>query len=96
MLAGQIDLGFMGIGPALMGMDSGMPWRFAGGLSQNEVALVAGEGVDSLADFGERDRIAVLSPAVPSISSCAWRPAGAGGHVPPLTAALSPSLIRTP
>lgn len=62
MLAGQIDLGFMGIGPALMGMDSGMPWRFAGGLSQNEVALVAGEGVDSLADFGERDRIAVLSP----------------------------------
>ena len=63
MLAGQIDVGFMGIGPMLIGVDTGMAWKCFTALSANEVAFITNRAdVHSLADLGEKDRIAILSP----------------------------------
>lgn len=64
MLNGDIDFGFMGVAPVLIGIDNGMKWRYAAGLSSNDVAIVTtGEGKKTLRDFTEKDRIAILSPA---------------------------------
>lgn len=64
MVNGEIDFGFMGVSPVLIGIDNGMEWRYAAGLSSNEVAVVTSrEGVKSLRDLTEKDRIAILSPA---------------------------------
>ncbi len=64
MLNGDIDIGFMGPAPVLIGIDNGMPWKFATGISFNEVAIVTDrENIHSLADFTANDRIAILSPA---------------------------------
>lgn len=63
MLAGEVDFGFMGIAPVMIGYDNGMQWRYATGISANQVALVTDkEGVNSLKDFTSQDRIAILSP----------------------------------
>ena len=63
MLSGEVDFGFMGIAPVMIGYDNGMEWRYATGISANQVALVTDkEGVDSLQDFTAQDRIAILSP----------------------------------
>ncbi|MBE5951250.1 MAG: ABC transporter substrate-binding protein [Lachnospiraceae bacterium] len=63
MLAGEVDFGFMGIAPVMIGYDNGMQWRYATGISANQVALVTDkEGVKSLKDFTAQDRIAILSP----------------------------------
>ncbi|MBR0164468.1 MAG: ABC transporter substrate-binding protein [Lachnospiraceae bacterium] len=63
MLNGSITFGFMGISPVLIGVDHGMPWKYMCGISANRVALVScREDIDSLADFGPYDRIAILSP----------------------------------
>ena len=40
MLSGDIDVGFMGIGPMLIGVDTGMPWKCFTALSGNEVAFI--------------------------------------------------------
>lgn len=64
MLNGEIDFGFMGVAPVLIGIDNGMKWRYATGISANEVAIVTADpDVKSLKDFAEKDRIAILSPA---------------------------------
>lgn len=64
MLNGEIDFGFMGVAPVLIGIDNGMKWRYATGISANQVAIVtADENVKSLKDLTEKDRIAILSPA---------------------------------
>lgn len=64
MLNGEIDFGFMGVAPVLVGIDNGMKWRYAAGISSNEVAVVATRAdVKSLADLTDQDRIAILSPA---------------------------------
>jgi len=64
MLAGEIDIGFMGPAPALIGIDNGMEWKIATGISMNEVAIVVkNESVKTLADLTKEDRIAILSPA---------------------------------
>ena len=64
MLNGEIDFGFMGVAPVLIGIDNGMKWRYATGISANEVAIVTADpDVKSLKDFTEKDRIAILSPA---------------------------------
>ncbi len=63
MLSGDIDFGFMGPAPVLVGVDNGMPWKFATGISMNEVAIVTDKPYTSLADFTPQDRIAILSPA---------------------------------
>lgn len=63
MLAGEVDFGFMGIAPVMIGYDNGMGWRYATGISANQVALVTDkEDVMSLKDFTSQDRIAILSP----------------------------------
>ncbi len=63
MLAGDIDLGFMGIGPMLIGVDSGMDWKCFTALSANEVTFVTNrDDILSLADVDPSDRIAILSP----------------------------------
>ncbi|MEG1800724.1 MAG: ABC transporter substrate-binding protein [Oscillospiraceae bacterium] len=64
MLSGDIDIGFMGAAPVLVGIDNVMPWRYACGISANEVAIVTDNpNVNTLADFTKKDRIAILSPA---------------------------------
>ena len=64
MLSGDIDIGFMGPAPVLMGIDNGMKWRYAGGISFNEVAIITDKpNVKTLKDFTEKDKIAILSPA---------------------------------
>lgn len=63
MLAGEIDFGFMGSAPVLIGIDNGMEWKYATGISSNQVALVTDKpNINSLKDFSESDRIALLSP----------------------------------
>ena len=63
MVAGEIDFGFMGPAPVLVGIDNGMEWKYATGISGNEVALVTDKaGIKTLKDFTKDDRIALLSP----------------------------------
>lgn len=63
MLADEVDFGFMGPSPVLVGIDNGMKWKFAAGISYNQVALVTDRPeIRSLEDFKDSDRIAILSP----------------------------------
>ena len=63
MMNGEVDFGFMGIAPVLIGIDNGMEWKYATGISSNQVAVVTrSPDIKSLADFTEQDRIAILSP----------------------------------
>lgn len=63
MLAGDIDVGFMGVGPMLIGVDTGMAWKCFTALSKNEVSFITNRAeVQSLADLKPADRIAILSP----------------------------------
>ena len=63
MLNGEVDFGFMGVGPVLVGISNGMEWKYATGISANEVALVTDkEEINDLTDFSKEDRIAILSP----------------------------------
>lgn len=64
MLNGEVDFGFMGVAPVLIGIDNGMRWRYAAGISSNETAIMTNrDSVRTLKDFTEKDRIAILSPA---------------------------------
>lgn len=64
MLSGDIDFGFMGPSPVLVGIDNGMQWKFATGISMNDVAIVTDrENIKTLADISDKERIAILSPA---------------------------------
>lgn len=61
--SGDIDFGFMGWAPALIGVDRGMDWKIATGISSNDSALVTDrDDLHSLHDFSQSDRIAILSP----------------------------------
>lgn len=63
MMNGEVDFGFMGVAPVLIGIDSGMEWKYATGISFNEVAIVTERAdVRTLADLTPDDRIAILSP----------------------------------
>ena len=63
MLAGEVDFGFMGPAPVLVGIDNGMEWKYATGISFNQVALVTDQkDIRSLKDFKDHHRIAILSP----------------------------------
>lgn len=63
MLNGEIDFGFMGISPVLIGIDNGMDWKYATGISSNQVAIVTDRPeLNSLSDFTPEDKIAILSP----------------------------------
>lgn len=63
MLSKDVDFGFMGISPVLIGIDNGMDWKYASGISSNQAALITDKpSVNTLADFTPKDRIAILSP----------------------------------
>lgn len=63
MLAGEVDFGFMGSAPVLIGIDNGMKWKYATGISFNQVALVTDRPeINTIRDFSASDRIAILSP----------------------------------
>lgn len=63
MLAGEVDFGFMGSAPVLIGIDNGMKWKYATGISFNQVALVTDRPeINTIEDFSKKDRIAILSP----------------------------------
>lgn len=62
-LGGTVDIGFMGIPPFLIGWDKGMEWKIFTGLSMAEIGLVTWrDDIDSLADIGPDDRIALPQP----------------------------------
>jgi NitT/TauT family transport system substrate-binding protein len=63
MVAGRLDIGFGGIPPFLVGLDSGMRWKIAVGLSSAPLGLVVREPhLRSLEDFTPEDRIIVPQP----------------------------------
>lgn len=63
MVANRLDIGFMGIPPFLIGEDRGMEWEIFTGLAVTPLGLVTTNSrIISLADFGERDRIALPQP----------------------------------
>lgn len=63
MIAGEVDLGFMAIPPFLIGLENGMDWRIATGLSQCPTGLVTSDPtLKSLGDIRPTDRIALPQP----------------------------------
>lgn len=63
MLAGDIHVGSGGMGPFLIGFDSGIGWKILSPLNDMDVWLMAkDEGLQSLDDFGENDKIALPAP----------------------------------
>ncbi|MGH4138433.1 ABC transporter substrate-binding protein [Clostridium sp.] len=63
MLSNQVDVGFMAIPPFLIGLDKGMEWKIASGLSESPVVLVTNkENIKSIKDFSSSDRIALPQP----------------------------------
>ncbi len=62
-LAGDVDAGFMGIPPFLIGRDQKMPWKIAAGLSRAPLGLVVPDGtIQTLEDFTGARRIALPQP----------------------------------
>lgn len=63
MLAGKVDIGFMGIPPFLIARDKGMDWDIFTGLSQAPVGLVSSNPeIQTIADIEASDRIALPQP----------------------------------
>jgi NitT/TauT family transport system substrate-binding protein len=63
MLSNEVEVGFMAIPPFLIGLDKGMDWKIASGLSESPVNLVTNkESIKSIKDFSEKDRIALPQP----------------------------------
>ena len=63
MLAGRVDIGFMGIPPFLIGRENGMDWRMFTGLCRAPLGLVTlKKGISTIRDLGPKDRIALPQP----------------------------------
>lgn len=63
LVAGELDIGFMGIPPFIIGWDKGAPWRVMTGLCVMPLGLQTyQDDIQSLADFGPDDKIAYPSP----------------------------------
>ena len=63
MLSNQVEVGFMAIPPFLIGLDKGMEWKIASGLSESPVTLVTNsENIKSIKDFSKTSRIALPQP----------------------------------
>lgn len=63
MVSNKIDAGFMAIPPFLIGLDKGMEWKIATGLSSNPVELITNkDNIKSLKDFSKDDKIALPQP----------------------------------
>lgn len=66
MVTGEIDIGFMGISPFLIGWDKGAEWKIAAASGSQPLGLVTyKKDIKTIADFTAQDRIA--TPAVASI-----------------------------
>lgn len=62
-LTDQLDIGFMGIPPYLIGVENGMGWQAFTGLSQAPLGLMTNSAnISSLEDIAETDRIALPQP----------------------------------
>ncbi len=63
MLSENVDVGFMGIPPFIIGLDNGMDWKIMSGLSKNPSGLVTyDKNIKTLADFTSADKIALPQP----------------------------------
>ncbi len=63
MLSDNLDIGFMGLPPFLIGYDRGMEWKMFTGLCRAPIGLVTWkENIRKLSDFTENDRIALPQP----------------------------------
>lgn len=63
MVAGKADAGFMAIPPFLIGLDKGMEWKIATGLSSSRTGLVTNKSsIKSIKDFTSSDKIALPQP----------------------------------
>ena len=63
LISGEVDVGFMGIPPFLIGWDKGCQWKAAMGFVVVPVGLVTYDpNIKSLKDFKTGDKIAVPSP----------------------------------
>lgn len=63
LVAGELDIGFMGIPPFIIGWDKGAPWRVMTGLNVMPLGLQTyRDDIETLADFGPDDKIAYPSP----------------------------------
>lgn len=66
MVTGQVDIGFMGISPFLIGWDKGAQWKIAVASGSQPLALVTyKDNVKTIKDFTSTDKIA--TPAIASI-----------------------------
>ncbi len=63
MISGDVDIGFMGIPPFLIGRDKGMPWKIMTGLSESPLGLVTNDpSIKNLQDLVGRGKIALPQP----------------------------------
>ncbi len=63
MLSGNLDIGFMGIPPFLIGLDNQMPWKMFTGLSSSPLGLVSNNpDVQALEDLIGKGKIALPQP----------------------------------
>lgn len=63
MVAGDLDAGFVALPPFFIGADKGMEWKVMCGLSEMPLGLVSLKpDRKTLADFGDKDRIALPQP----------------------------------
>lgn len=63
MVANQLDVGFMGIPPFLIGCDQQTPWKLFTGLSESPLALISNQSrLQQLSDFTANDKIATPQP----------------------------------
>jgi len=66
MVAGEVDIGFMGISPFLVGWDKGAQWKICTASGSQPVILVTNkQNISNLKDFTVHDKIA--TPALASI-----------------------------
>ncbi len=63
MVAGTLDIGFMGIPPFLIGWDKGVRWKIAGALDSMPLLLLTyRDDLNSIKDFKPGDKIALPGP----------------------------------
>lgn len=63
MLSGDLDIGFVGIPPFLLGAENGMDWKIMCGISESRVSLITKDPkVQSLADLTQSHRIILPQP----------------------------------
>jgi len=63
MLSGDLDVGFVGIPPFLLGLDNGMDWKIICGLSESRVSLLTKDPkVETLEDLNASHKIILPQP----------------------------------